>query len=64
MKIYHLKSETHNVFVGHILETEKFYLVPDKDGLFYDFFSKEVYGLTVLEASEPKCEEVGFQNIP
>ena len=61
MKIYHLKSETHNIFVGQVLETEKFYLVPDKDGLFYDFFRKPIYELIVLEAHEPETGKCGFE---
>ncbi len=62
MKVYHLKSETHNIFCGQVLETEKFYLVPDKDGLFYDFFRKGIYELITLEAKEPECYKVGFKN--
>lgn len=64
MKVYHLKCETHNCFVSQVLETDKFYLVPDKDGHSFDFFRKSVYELTILDAHEPECDKIGFENIP
>ena len=60
MKAYILTSAAHVYAYTSLLESAKYWLVPNKDGAF-DIFAKDVFTLTIEDAQEPKSTgPIGF----